>query len=204
MPITELQHRILQALLPHVPFDGWSEQALKRAVEDIGLEPADLLRAFPEGASEALAFFMETLDQAMTEGLQRLPLVTMKLHEKIRAAVVLRLEVAAPHREALRRALAFYALPNHLGEGAKRLYTTVDLIWKVAGDRPTDFSFYTKRMTLAGVYSSTLLYWLNDTSDTQSDTLAFLDRRLADVMNFHKTKQRVKQAFLRFPFRFAR
>jgi ubiquinone biosynthesis protein COQ9 len=65
---------------------------------------------------------------------------------------------------------------------AECLYRTVDAIWYAAGDTATDFNFYTKRGLLAAVYSSTLLYWLDDTSEDSAKTWAFLDRRIAEVM----------------------
>ena len=43
-------------------------------------------------------------------------------------------------------------------------------------------------MTLGAVYGSTLLVWLDDSSDGWSDTAAFLDRRIDDVMKFEKWK----------------
>ena len=69
---------------------------------------------------------------------------------------------------------------------AKCLYRTVDAIWYAAGDTSTDYNFYTKRGLLAGVYSSTVLYWLNDDSEGAVATWAFLDRRIADVMKVPK------------------
>ena len=68
------------------------------------------------------------------------------------------------------------------------LYRTVDAIWYAAGDTSADFNFYTKRATLAGVFSSTLFYWLNDRSEGNEATWAFLDRRIDDVMRFEKFK----------------
>ena len=61
-------------------------------------------------------------------------------------------------------------------------------MWYAAGDTSTDFNFYTKRATLAGVYSSTLLYWLNDRSPGGEATWGFLDRRIDDVMKIEKLK----------------
>jgi ubiquinone biosynthesis protein COQ9 len=55
-------------------------------------------------------------------------------------------------------------------------------MWRAAGDAATEFNFYTKRGLLAGVYASTLLYWLDDSSDDCAATWAFLDRRTADAM----------------------
>jgi ubiquinone biosynthesis protein COQ9 len=65
-------------------------------------------------------------------------------------------------------------------------------MWYAAGDKSTDFNFYTKRATLAGVYSATLLYWLNDRSAGSEATWAFLDRRIDNVMAFEKLKSQVR------------
>jgi len=61
-------------------------------------------------------------------------------------------------------------------------------MWRIAGDTSTDFNHYTKRMTLGAVYASTLIAWLDDQSEGWSDTAAFLDRRIDDVMKFEKVK----------------
>src|SRR4029077_14179482 len=95
-------------------------------------------------------------------------------------------------REAARRALALLALPLNAGLGLKLLYRTVDAMWYAAGDTSADFNFYTKRAILAGVYSSTLLYWLNDRAEGSEATWSFLDRRIDDVMKFEKFKDRVR------------
>ena len=68
------------------------------------------------------------------------------------------------------------------------LYKTCDQIWRISGDRSTDFSFYSKRLILSGVYSSTLLHWINDESKNSHDTENFLDRRLLDVSKIGKLK----------------
>jgi len=75
----------------------------------------------------------------------------------------------------------------------------VDTIWRMVGDTATDFSFYTKRATLAAVYSATLLYWLEDTSEGAADTWAFLDRRLKDVMTFHRARGKLSRLADRLP-----
>ena len=64
-------------------------------------------------------------------------------------------------------------------------------IWRVAGDTATDYNHYTKRAILIGVYGSTTFVFLDDDSDDMAATRAFLDRRIADVMRFEKTKARV-------------
>jgi len=109
------------------------------------------------------------------------------------------LEILAPWREAVRRALAVLALPQHAPLGLRLLYQTVDAIWYAAGDRATDFSFYTKRSTLAAIYAATLLYWLGDSSPDFADTRAFLDRRLAGAASIGKARKRFETAIERLP-----
>ena len=92
------------------------------------------------------------------------------------------------------RALALLALPLNAPLALKLLYRTVDAMWYAAGDTSADFNFYTKRATLAAVYSSTLLYWLNDRSPDNEASWAFLDRRIENVMSFEKLKGRLRKA----------
>ena len=77
-------------------------------------------------------------------------------------------------------------MPNNALASARALYATVDTIWRAAGQRDTDISFYTKRATLAAVYSATLLAWIADTSGDPSVIEGFLDRRLRDVSQIPK------------------
>ena len=112
----------------------------------------------------------------------------LKIREKIRTLIWRRLEVMGPAREAVRRALAILAMPQNLPLALRSGWHTADLMWRLAGDTSTDFNHYTKRMTLGAVYGSTLLAWLDDQSEGWSDTAAFLDRRIDDVMRFEKLK----------------
>lgn len=203
MTDNSLHHQLLSALLRHVPFDGWSAHALAMAQKESGLREIDVIRAFPHGAADALEYFMEHLDSGMHEAMAKLPLQNMKLSEKVEAAIMLRLAAAEPHREAIRKAVAYYSLPHHADKSLKRLYRTTDSIWRAVGDHPTDFSFYTKRLSLAAIYTSTLLCWLDDYSAGHEETRAFLKRRMADLFRFHKLKQKLQTPFASLKSAFA-
>ncbi|MGB1539463.1 MAG: COQ9 family protein [Rickettsiales bacterium] len=193
--ITELQQTLLAHTLPHVAFDGWSAAALEHGAASAGLRHVEIMRAFPNGADGCLEAFMQQLDAQMVTALSNAPLDTMKLPEKVATAIMARFEAAAPHREAVRKAVTHYAFPLHADQGMKRLYRTTDAIWRAIGDHPTDFSFYTKRLSLAMIYSSTLLFWLNDDSEGFAETRAFLQRRLGDLMRFHRFRQSITDRF---------
>lgn len=177
-----LRQELLTAVLPHVGFDGWSEAALRAAAKDLDVDPALAANAFPGGGAELVAAYSAEIDRRTLEALESLPLDEMKVREKIFAGVMTRLELLEPDKEAARRALTFLALPFNAPLAAKLLYRTVDALWYAAGDRATDYNFYSKRALLAGVYSSTLLFWLNDSSEDHAATRAFLERRITEVL----------------------
>ena len=179
---TAKRKAILEATLAHVVFDGWTQQALKAGGEDLGLAPMELQRHFPRGAADAIAFFSREADKEMLAKLAVLDLSSMRIRDKVASAVKLRLEVVAPHKEAVRRGLAFFALPANAPLALSCLYATVDAIWHGIGDRSTDYNFYSKRLLLSAVYSSTLVYWLDDKSEGNQAAWSFLERRIDEVM----------------------
>ena len=172
---------ILNAALMHVPFDGWSDAALAAGAADAGVEQHLVSALFPRGAIDAIALHSRLADTEMVAAFHALPETPQKIHLAIRALVLLRLELANQNKDAVRRALTMLALPAHAKLSAELLYETVDAMWRAAGNTDTGFSFYTRRATLAAVYSATLLAWLADNSGDMGKTVAFLDRRLANL-----------------------
>jgi ubiquinone biosynthesis protein COQ9 len=142
----------------------------------------------PKGQAAMIDLYIQEVDRALEAWFTPKRLANMKIREKIRALVWRRLEIMAPAREAVRRALAILAMPQNVPLALRIGWRTADLMWRIAGDTATDFNHYTKRMTLGAVYSSTLLVWLNDESEGWVETAAFLDRRIDDVMKIEKVK----------------
>jgi len=187
------RRRLLDAALAHVAFDGWTVAALRAGADDLVLDLTDVARLFPGGPDEAIALFVAEADRTMIAELERRQLGNMRHRDRIATAVRVRLEQHEAHREAVRRALALQALPQNGPGGLKSLYRTVDAMWHAAGDTSTDFSFYTKRLLLSGVYVSTLMFWLNDKSEDSEATWGFLDRRIEDVMKIQKARSRIER-----------
>ncbi len=170
----------LRAMLPLVPEHGWSVRALRLGAG----RDADLL--FPGGPSEMVEAHSDLGDREMeaagvAQGEDR-------VSRRVRGLILLRLEQSAPDREAIRRGLAVLSLPGNRGAGTRALARTVDTIWHAAGDRSADMSWYSKRALLAGVYSATLLFWLQRGGGP--DTEGFLDRRLAAVARLGRLRRR--------------
>lgn len=180
----------LLAMLPHVAALGWTQAALRRGLRDAGADPLEADLLFPGGTAALLEAWTDLEDRQMQAAMAARDLAGLRLPERVRLAVALRLEAARPYRLAVRRAVAVLALPGHAGLAARTLARTVDAIWHAAGDRSADFAWYTKRLILGGIYATTLLFWLRDDSDDDSATLGFLDRLLAGHARFHKAQLR--------------
>jgi len=192
MTLDELRPHLVEAMLPHVPFDGWTHGALAAAAGDLGVAPSVARLAFPGGAFQMVDAYILTADANMIAALDNPDFHALKVRQKISTAIRTRLEQAAPHREAIRRAAAVLALPTNARRTAGLTWRTADTIWRLAGDTSTDLNHYSKRALAGGVYASTLLTWLNDESEGSVDTWAFLDRRIADVMRIETVKARLK------------
>ena len=191
-PDAALRARLADAVAAEATFEGWSRAALAAASRRQELPVGEAGRLFPGGPVQVLTYVSERADVRTVEDMEKEGVANLKIRDRIKSAVRIRLERHTGDREAARRALALLSLPFHAGLGLKLLYRTVDAMWYAAGDTSTDFNFYTKRATLAGVYSSTLLYWLNDRSVGSEATWAFLDRRIDDVMKIEKLKSQIR------------
>ena len=194
---------LVEAALEHVPFDGWTKQALLAGAEDIDFAPGEVDRLLPNGIGQAITTYVELTDRKMVEALDAKGLDEMKIRERIATAVKTRLDLVEDQKDTVRAALAFLALPQNAALGLKLTHGTVDKMWVAAGDTSTDHNWYTKRMLLAGVYGSTLAYWLDDTSEGHTDSWAFLDRRIGNVMQIPKITAKLGKAgkFAMAPFK---
>ena len=195
----ELRDPILKAALAHVPFEGWSNRLLTLAAQDLSIDTGLAQLAFPNGATEMIEMLSEQQNQKMVDPCTQEKLHALKIREKITLLVRSRIEAEQDIRESTRAAVTYLALPINSAAGLKILYKTVDLMWKTIHDPSTDFNYYTKRMTLSAVYSSALLYWLNDESENYTATWDFLDRRITNVMQFEKAKAKLKAVTAKLP-----
>ena len=190
---------LIEAILPDVALDGWSRAALRAAARRIGIPAGEALALFPGGAADLVAGFSRWADQRMLDRLEGTALDGLRVSERIALAIGIRLAIVAPWREAVRAALAVLALPLNAPLGLRLLYETVDAMWYAAGDSATDFSFYTKRMSLAAVWAATVLYWLEDRSEDFVDTRGFVARRLGDLAWIGRARRGLETAVAALP-----
>lgn len=194
IPLAELAPRLVQAMLPHVPYDGWSETALAAAARDSGIDPDIAALAVPD-VEAMLTTWTASVNVNMAEVMASAH--NLKIRDRIRMALVTRLEQG--DREVTRRSLNLLAQPQHAALSAKLLWQAADAMWRAAGDTATDYKHYTKRLILSGIYSATLLHWTQDDSEDFAATRAFIDRRIDGVMRFEKAKAKLTGAMAKLP-----
>ena len=185
-----MKDALFSALLSHVPFDGWSDTALRAAAKDVGMEFALAQSYFPDALSMIAEHHRRT-DAAMVVPAEG------GVTAKVRAAILSRLAFMEGDREAVRRAASTLAMPHNLFAATKLAYQSADAIWLAVGSQDKGFDWATKRTSLIAVYSATLLYWMEGREP--ADVEAYLDKQLERLLAVMKPlgqmKARVTGAF---------
>ena len=191
-----LKQKILREALRIVELEGWHSQLLVESSKAASLNNNTGLLLFPGGVGELVEFFINMIDQEMLQSFNFDEMSKMRAHEKVRYCIICRLKILNKYQIVCEKTIQFLSMPSHLKLSIKTVWQTVDYIWrKVVHDQSTDFSYYTKRMILMAVYSSTLMYWLSDDSKDKVETISFLDRRLNDVGKIHQIKKKISSVF---------
>jgi ubiquinone biosynthesis protein COQ9 len=191
--LDEVRAALAPIIARNAGFDGWSDAAVHAAADEAGVDDDVAKLAFKDNAIDMIDAWIDSIDLELAHRLPAEKLAAMKIRDRITALLATRLEIMAPDRESLRRAMAIMAMPQNLVRSAKIGWRSADRMWRLAGDTASDFNHYTKRMTLSAVYASTLSVFVNDDSDNFADARAFLDRRIDNVMQFEKVKFQAKQ-----------
>lgn len=193
-----IRERVLMEALVEIPESGFSEMTLTNAAARAGVSKREMQDAFPQGAASLVEAFSHWADSRMSERLA-IGEPEQRLRDRIASAVRARIEVLVAHKEAARRAAAFLAAPQNAPLAAQLMMRSVDAMWRAAGDVSSDFSYYTKRAMLAGIYGSTLAYWFSDSSEGNSATWTFLGRRIDNVMSIEKFRGQAREALSKLP-----
>ncbi len=196
MTLDELRVALAPDIAASAIFDGWNETALIAAAGMAGVDVDVAKLAFPQKplngrAMDMIDAWVMSVDQAMEAEWPADRLAELKIRERIRELVTFRLKAVEDIDEAVRRAMAIMAMPQNVLRALQMGWRSADIMWRLAGDTATDYNHYTKRAILAGIYSATLAFFINDDSDGKQATYAFLNRRIDGVMRFEKAKAKL-------------
>ncbi len=193
----QIRNDLIKAMLTHVPFDGWTWEAMEQGAIDIGYEKKKtsserikiFKNLFKNGSIDFIDAFSEIIDLEVKENYNLIEAKPERVPEKIKIIIMIRLNLCQKYKEAVRSSISLSAIPVNTKISLNILYRTCNSIWRIVGDKSTDFSFYTRRISLGAVYTSTLLFWLNDKSNNNIETEFFLDRRLKEISKISSLKK---------------
>lgn len=180
--VTAMRDRLIECALPLVEKHGWHWSVIEEATSQAKMQ-SDVARSlFPAGVTDAVAHFSDYMDRAMLDGLKNVPYDALRIRDRIRTAVITRLDCYHGHKEVVRHTIAFWAMPMHVIQGQRVLWRSADRIWNWAGDTATDYTKQTKRASLSSILLGTTMVWITDESQDNLLTTTFLDRRIENVM----------------------
>eukprot|EP01114_Cavostelium_apophysatum_P017901 TRINITY_DN5410_c0_g2_i1.p1 TRINITY_DN5410_c0_g2~~TRINITY_DN5410_c0_g2_i1.p1 ORF type:complete len:286 (+),score=34.06 TRINITY_DN5410_c0_g2_i1:49-906(+) len=185
----DLQNSILQlALHQYVPIHGWTVESLSLAAQKLGL-PGVAHGILPNGPLDLINYFGNVCSKKLEAQVQQRQseLELMVPKDRLKAIIQMRLELIAPHIKNWSQAVGLLSRPSNIPETMNSIARIADDICHYAGDKSTNFDWYTKRATVAAIYSSAEIFMLTDASPGFKDTFAFVERRLNDVMRLDQT-----------------
>lgn len=186
-----MRRNILENALKFVPELGFTTEAINKGVVETGLSSAATNGIFRNGSFDLIDYFYKKSNKDLSiylEGLVEEGVVTKK-NEFIRLAIIHRLKLTQPFIKHWPQAMAVMTFnPSFAITAIENLLRLCDEIWYQAGDNSVDFNWYTKRLTLAGIYKSTEFFMIQDTSENFTETIKFLDNRFYDLGQFYKLK----------------
>ena len=179
------EQTLLDEALKLAPAHGWTRRTARLAGEASGMSAGETELLIPHGPADLAALLSRRHDDRAMAALAEIHASNLKIRERIRRACEARLDAAFEDDAATRRWVGWLALPGNLALGARLAWESADVLWRWAGDTATDENHYTKRLLLAGILTGAMAVRM---ASGRGDALAFVDRRIDNVMAFEKWK----------------
>jgi len=192
MKIKELRNLILGEAKSHVIRHGWNKDLFLYISKSSKFKYEELNALFPNGYKSLLQIYLNQINEQMTKESKSMNLIRLKVHERIRALIITRLQIMVKEKKLISKTFIHLALPGNYKFAFKNLYKAVDQIWFLAGDNSTDFNFYSKRLILGSIYTITLMHFINN--DNLDETIKILNKQLKKVSKIPNLKNKIKGA----------
>jgi ubiquinone biosynthesis protein COQ9 len=198
--IEQIKSNYVDLCLKNVVFDGWNESTFVKAAKQLNQPENYGYILFPAGIIDVANYFNRQIDTALVTELAHHDLANTRIKDKIHLAIFTRIKLLNPHKAAIRRMIGLYTMPHNIMQGAGSCWNVADIIWQTLMDKSVDINYYTKRIITCSVYSSTIMFWLEDRSIGNIDTFNFLTRKINDALKIGKIKQSVTENIKKIPF----
>ena len=147
----------------------------------------------PKGLSSLMKELNLIINQTIDKEQKPSRFKNYKINEKIKYFVIRRLMVfqnLVDKRKFFKKILK----PYMIFSSNKTLFKIADEIWFLAGDKSTDYNYYTKRIILMNIYAITFSFFVFDNSKDLERTKKFLDKEISAVLKFGNLKNKLKKS----------
>ena len=144
---------------------------------------------FPDGNKDLINYTLEQLNIDLQEFCKSIDLIRLPIHKRVRKILLSKIEIMNKEKKFYKKIFLSFLLPNKTVSLYKQLYKSIDQIWYLAGDTSVDFNFYSKRLILAGIYSRVILFFFNNNSQKELESL--LDLNLKRVAKIPELKSKI-------------
>ena len=177
------QDKLAKLFIQQVPKYGWSRETLLHCAKKQRITTPNLALLFPSFEYDLLKFLIAQNNNIVEKNYNSFNHSRLKTRDKIKTILELKFDSNAYLKQALPEMLKFLLRPGNIFMSIKMLHENSDFIWKLAGDKSNDFSYYSKRGLLSMVYLATLIYWLNDKSTKGIGTKNFISKSVDGIVD---------------------
>ena len=178
--------KILDSVKNIVRKDGWSEKIFQKLIDQKFIK-SDLNYLFPNGYTDLLIFSLNEINIELEKKIKKINIINFPLSKRIKKILLMRLEILNNDLIFFRKTFNHLLLPKNSKIMKKNLYNSIDNMWYLAGDSSTDFSFYTKRIILAAIYTNSLFVLYNKNLKNAESNI---DKNLKRISKIPKIKEK--------------
>ncbi len=178
--------KILEDAKKLVREKGWSKDIFNKLINNKE-KNSDLVFLFPNGYEDLLNLALIEINKILENKIKKINIINFSLTKRIKKILLMRIEILENDKIFYKKTFNHLLLPQNSKIMKKNLYNSVDNMWYLAGDNSTDFSYYTKRITLAAIYINAIIIFYNkDIKKAESN----IDTNLKRISKIPKIKER--------------
>ena len=132
-PLERIRRQLALSVAENAVFDGWTQTAVDAAADAHGISREQARLAMPKDAVGLIDLYGQAIDRELTTAFPPERVAALKIRARIRELLWGRIQLQAPAKEAIRRALATLAMPQNLAAAARLSWTRGPWYAQVSG-----------------------------------------------------------------------
>lgn len=190
------QEEVVEEFLKLLRFSKCSIMTLKAAAANLGITDGELDLIFPCGLNEVIKFLFEKYRSELSK------VVVLRedgITASVKIAIIRSFNILLPYKLEVKKIIKYISLSSNVILLPSFSAKIADTIWKGLNINDTGFAFYTKRLTLAGIYSNVFTFFLLTDNfeklekliDLELKGLANITKAVRPILDFLKFKKNV-------------